>query len=171
MRQPGFYGGGAAPAAPTIIQPAYADATVGVGVWPTINAATFTRFEVPVQTVIRYFNMWVQVQSGNINAGVASVVSASATTVTYTVVASTGSIACPAGGAQRLDLGTTTLTPGAYVMFLWADNTTFSTLHGVTAGLQASRLTFNGVYASGVGASGTATTSGRYISGVSLEAA
>lgn len=169
----GSYSGATRGAAPALIVPPISAMVAGAAAWYTAEAATFNRFTVAVPTPFQFINMWVGTSSGNIQVGVASLAFANATTMTFTRVATSGTIAAPTGStAAHIDLGSaTTLTPGQYGVFLWVDNTTLTTTHGVTAGLQASRLCFNATLAGGVPASGTITASGRYVTGLTLEAA
>jgi hypothetical protein len=71
-----------------------------------------------------------------------------------------GVIACPAPADIRTDLGVTTLAPGDYAMFLWADNTTFQTRYSTASSLPALRWCgVATVTGAGVPTSGTLTWS------------
>lgn len=160
-------------AGPTIITPPGAViAASGAAAWYTANAATFMRFHVPAARTYRYVNLHVGTQSGNIQAGVSALTPDGASSINATRVAHSGVIACPAAGAQRIDIGATTLTPGDYALFLWCDNTTAQFLHSLASGLQASRLLFTGTVPGGI-PSGVLTlgATARWVTGLTLEAA
>lgn len=141
--------------------------------WFAANYGVFHRFAVTITGAYRYVNLHVGIASGNIQVGVATATPADPTSMYFTRLAHSGVIACPAAGAQRIDLGATTLTPGDYALFLWCDNTTAAFMHGIGTGFAASRMHFNSsLGASGLGASVFQIGAGtRWISGLTLEAA
>lgn len=159
---------------PNIITPPGAViAASAAGAWYAANAATGMRFTLYRSRTYRYVNLHVGTQSGNIQVGVSRVYPSNATSVHTVRVAHSGVIACPAGGAQQIDLGFFTLPPGDYMLFLWCDNTTATFLHGLATGLTASRILFS--QSSGLGSGVGATvqdfsTTTRWVSGLTLEA-
>lgn len=135
----------------------------GATTWPTANRALFGRVQVPVATTIRYINWIVSVQSGNIQVGIVSLSGTDRTT--YTRIAHSGVIACPAAADIRTDLGATLLAPGDYAAFLWADNITFQTRTATASGQSTHRWAGSATgLASGVGGSGTLTWSTAFTS-------
>lgn len=154
-----------------IIPPASVIAASAAGAWPTTNLAIFNRFHVPVAQSYRYVNLYVGVQSGNIQVGIASLALDTDSTINATRVAHSGVIACPASGPQRIDLGETTLPPGDYALFLHCDNTTAQFLHGIATGWHATRTSFSQTVSGGIG-SGVVTLSAstRWVAGLTLEA-
>lgn len=156
-----------------LVPPGALLAASAAGAWYTANAATFLRFSVPIKKAYRYINLYVGTASGNIQAGIVSMAPSSATAMNATKIADTGVIACPASGNTQLDLGSKTLAPGDYALFLWCDNTTATFLHGLATGLTASRMLFTATgLTSGVGASVlTVSTTTRWVSGLTLETA
>lgn len=111
--------------APAILQPIMSSTTFAPAVWsaPGANAALIMRCPTLLGSrSYRYFLTKVGVQSGNIQYGVLAL--SGTDLLTFTRVMDSGIIACPAPGNLRGDLGATTLGPGEYALFLWADNTT-----------------------------------------------
>ena len=154
-----------------VTPPASVLTAAATGVWYTVNAATFMRFSLTSPRTYRYVNLYVGVASGNIQVGVCRVKDADNSTVYATRVASSGVVACPATGAQRVDLGFVTLPPGEYLLFLWCDNVTATFMHGLATGITASRLCFNSTLVGGVPAGVTTVgTTTRWVSGLTLEA-
>ena len=143
-------------AGPTVVASPLVALTATAAAWPAANRAVFNRFALVVPTVLRYINWEVGTSSGNVQLGVVRLSGAGRTS--YSRVMNTGVIACPGSGAQRTDLGATTLAAGDYAAFLWADNTTMTTRYvtnAATAGLKLCGL--ENSLTSGVGASGTIT--------------
>lgn len=144
--------------------------------WYTANAATYMRVHVPVTKTYRYANLRVGVSSGNIQIALSSVdLYSDASAVYGTRLMTSGVIACPATGDQQVDLTSTSVPAGDYLLSLWCDNTTATFLHGLAAGMTSSRMLFSQTgLASGVpsGAHGaTAATTTRWVTGLTLEAA
>lgn len=158
-------------AGPEIITPPGAlFAATAVSAWYAANFATFMRFTVPKRKAYRWAVFNIGTASGNIQCGVSSL-ARSGTVINSTRVMSSGVIACPTAGDARVDLTATTLAPGDYALFLWADNTAVTVMHGLATGLASSRLLFaQNVGAGGVGAGVlTLAPSTRWVSGMSLE--
>lgn len=154
-----------------ILPPAAVLAASTAAAWYTTNAATLMRFSLTRTRTFRYINLHVGVQSGNIQVGVCREASGSGNDY-VTRVAHSGVIACPAAGAQKIDLGFFTLSPGDYAVFLWCDNTTASFLHGLSTGIAASRASFSTTVSGGITAAKTQVSgTTRWVTGLSLEAA
>lgn len=138
--------------------------------WPAANAAILSRFTLHEPTPLRYFLWRIGTASGNVQMGVVRLNSIGNA---YTRVMNSGVIACPAAAAIRYDLGSTTLPPGEYAMFFWADNTTVAvphTSHNVATAMRTSAVITD---AAGLPASGSVSwgASGRYLAGACMEAA
>lgn len=135
--------------------------------------ACAARVTIPVAGIYRYILLRISVQSGNIQVGVVKL--SGANHLQSTRVMNSGIVACPAAGNQRIDLGATTLYPGDYGLFFWADNATVQIPYGVNASpvatLRAS-CEYN-AGAGGVGANpdwtGSGWTVGRHFA-IALEA-
>lgn len=155
---------------PGVVVSPLATIALGQAAWPTANRAIAQRIHLPVGGTFRYVNVDIGVQSGNIQA---SVVRLSGTDrLSFTRLMTTGSIACPAAGVTRLDLGATVVNAGDLAIVLWADNTTFQARQTfVSSGITSSRLAAYVDAVGGIGASGTFAAWTQYaICGLSLEA-
>lgn len=172
-----YFDGSANAASPGAIGPALLrlpGTTFGTGAlaWVAANKAILNRFEVIRSRAYRYLNFRVDVQSGNIQAGIVRLDSVNP--LNFVRVAHTGVIACPAVGAYRADIGGAgglALPPGDYAHFLWADNTTFQTRWATNSAYTSTRamLGLSGL-ASGVQASGTAFYDSNLLCATALEA-
>lgn len=165
-----------ADSAPWLVCPPGATfAASAAAAWYTANAATFMRFSIGRRRTFRYVNLQVGTQSGNIEVGVVRLRPGNVSGgVNYERVAWSGSIACPASGAQRIDLGYFVLPPGEYALYLWCDNTTAAFLHGLASGFASTRLLFTNTGATPPGSSaaiGTISATTRWLSGITLESA
>ena len=154
---------------PSIIAPPAAlFAASAAGAWYAADYVTVMKFTVERTRTYRYINLYVGTQSGNIQVGVSRMrISDEA----FIRVAHSDVVACPAAGDHRIDLGYFTLTPGTYGLFLWCDNTTAQFLHGLSAGITATKLTYTASIGGGVPAAAIvcgATT--RWVTGLTLEA-
>lgn len=148
-------------AAPTLIVPSGAVFNPAAAVWPAANRAIFLRFTVPTATTMRYLNWVCSVASGNVQVGV--VLLSGAQRTTYTRVMDSGVIVAPVAGVIRSDLGVTSLAPGEYATFMWADNVVFQTRYGGSSGLGGMRFMGEAnSLATGVPASGTMAFGGGY---------
>ncbi len=154
---------GSAAVAPGLILPIGSGAiTTAAAVWPAANRALFARFALSVAGIYRYINWICAVESGNVQYGIVRLSGTDRTT--YTRIAGSGVIACPAAGAVRGDVGATYLAAGDYAAFMWADNTTFQTRRGSSTDIGAYRVAgLHSSQASGVGATGTLTWSDPYV--------
>jgi len=107
-------------------------------VWPAANRAIFSRFQLTVDTPLRYVLWRCDVSSGNVHVGIVRL--SGTDHGTFTRLAHTGVIACPAAGDIRTDLGVATYVAGDYAAFLWADNTTFATRTATASVLPSQRI-------------------------------
>ena len=105
----------------SIIVPPLSALAVADVVWWQANALTANRFFIEKTVQLRYFCIYIDVASGNIEVGVAR--AEGANHLYLRPLKTTGVIACPTAGLKRIDLGKFTLTPGDYWMYFWADNT------------------------------------------------
>lgn len=152
-----------------IVPPGSSLAASASAAWGSANLAIFNRFHVPYRKAYRWSQFRIGVQSGNIQTGVVSL-ARTGTTVNATRVMDSGIIASPAAGGARIDLGATTLAPGDYALFLWADNTTFAVHQGIDNAVINSRFQFSASPAGGVPATVlTIGVSNRWIAGLTLE--
>lgn len=163
-------------AAPAIIFPPASLISAGLAVWPVQYAGLFNRFQVTQKGTYRYLRLRVGVQSGNIQVGVARLVWAAGNqSPGFTRVMSSGIIACPAGSTDaRIDCGATSLDPGDYAAFVWADNTTVTLMNGATSGFTAAMWGFTRTFdAAGVPTSGVTnlSTTTRWVCGLGVEQA
>jgi len=110
--------------APSLVIPP-ASQGLSVSAYPAANRGHFSRFSLTVGGDFRYILWEVGVSSGNVQVGIVKLSGTGLTT--FTKVADSGVIACPASGAVRTDLGVQTLTAGDYALFIWSDNTTMTT--------------------------------------------
>ena len=155
-----------------VVPPAAVLAASGAAAWYAVNNATLMRFHLSRPRTYRYVNLHVGTASGNIQVGVCRLRPDADSTVLAYRVAHSDVIACPAAGAARIDLGYFTLAPGDYGLFLWCDNTTAQFLHGLSAGVTASRAAFATTQVGGVAAADVYfSTTTRWVTGLSLESA
>lgn len=114
------------------------------------------RLLVPTPTLIRYIDWEVITAAGNIDIGIIAL--SGANHLTWTLVAHSGAIACPAAGAIRTDLGAQILPPGDYAVALWGDSSSLQVRgQGGRSDLQSTRLSVlkTGIASGGIPASGT----------------
>lgn len=111
----------------TVTPPASLGGLATPAAWFATNYAIGHRFTLETKAQLRYINTRIGTPSGNIQAGVVRLYGAGL--VFYHRVMNTGIIAAPAAGRVSLDCGLTTLEPGEYGVFLWADNTTVTLPH------------------------------------------
>jgi hypothetical protein len=167
--------GGTGPLAATEVAPALlqtylaALATISATAWPAINMAVFQRFSVRVAGSYRYLNFRLDNASGNMQYGVVKLSGSGLTS--YTRVMDSGVIAAPTAGDKHQDLGATTLTPGEYAFYMWADNTTLTTRYASNSGVSAMRTSAEvASLSSGVPSSGTvAWTSQKFLGSITIE--
>ena len=137
-----------------------------MGVAPAIPWFWIDRFWLQRRTSLRYVNFHIGVSSGNIQV---CVLKYSSPAGAYTRVMGGNTIACPAAGGVRLDLGATILEPGDYGVSLWVDNATVRVRHGVDGAKIATRVCAHG-QALALPATGTRPWgSDRWWGGVTLE--
>lgn len=156
-----------------IVPSASSCAIAALVTWFSANNALFNRVHIPRGGFYRYMNLYVGASSGNIQLGVVKLApTASATSHAWSALRmNSGSIACPAGSANyRHDFGATFLEAGDYALFLWCSNTTASFLHGFVTGFSSRKDALSAALGSGVTATGTASYSSRWMSGLTLEA-
>jgi hypothetical protein len=152
---------GASGVAPAVITPHMASPNSATA-WPAANRAMFARFTVTVPGAYRYLLWRCDASAGNVQVGVVQLSGTDHTT--YTRIAHTGVIACPALGHIRSDLAAFTLGIGDYAAFVWADNTTMQTRHGSNAGVQSMRVSaIASSLSGGVPASGTLAWDAAYV--------
>lgn len=156
-----------------VIPPASILSVPGNAAWFAQYGATFQRFQLAQAMTARYLLCQIGAASGNIQVGVVGLSGAS--DFTYTRIAHSGIIAAPGNGARRIDLGAFELDPTAYrefALFFWADNTTITMPHGISAGAAAMRFTSSPTLTNtGVPASGALVdwASTRYLASLALE--
>lgn len=86
------------------------------------NTAYLLRFELEHAQVINRLMFWVGTQSGNVDVGIYDDDGTNGAPGTRLV--SSGSTACPAGGAAAITVADTTLQPGGYYAAIVFDNGT-----------------------------------------------
>lgn len=98
------------------------DGPTGDLVWPTANRAIYTPFQVDSATVVDLAEIYVGIQSGNIDVGVY----ADSSGAPGARLVSTGSMTTPGATRAAIALTAVTLAPGKYHFALACDNTTAS---------------------------------------------
>jgi len=156
---------------PQFICPPASTITGTTTAWYAANAVTFNRFSLVSAASFRYVTLYVGSASGNVQVGVVAVTHGAGDAYTGLRVMTSGIIACPTAGHNRVDCGNTALTAGDYAVFLWCDNTTATFSHGTSTPLQSARISFSRTgFTSGVDATpNTLNPSTRWVASLGLE--
>lgn len=128
--------------APHLIIPLAAVTLGSPAVYPLTTFGIFSRFTVPVATAYRYVRSKIGVSSGNYQACVAAITETGGASLgsafTFSRVMNSGVVACPSSGDFVIDLGSTVLSAGEYILWQWLSDTTATIPNGNS--LQSWRL-------------------------------